>query len=127
MPVCKGDAILIPTGDKKHLFIVIAGPSVPPPHPSQALLVPICTYENKPSQDPTCLLNVGDHSFLKAASYAAYSQSRLESTNAIDTYITNGQFMLHDRFQTAVLQRVIDGLALSDRTKPFALDFFNAQ
>lgn len=54
------------SGDKRHLMVVVAEKD------DDYLIVPVTTwYDSLPSglQDDTCILNIGDHSFIKHKSW----------------------------------------------------------
>ena len=123
MPICKGSAILIPTGNEHHLFFVLNDPAAQPPH--QVLLVNITTLRNLPSEDTTCILKAGDHPFITRDSYIAYSKCRIESRDALNRHLESGLFMEREQASTEVIEAIINGLHTSKRVKPYVKNFWS--
>lgn len=124
MDISKGDALLIPTNDGgKHLYFVLNDPEKDPPH--QVLLVNVTTYHQKHYEDSTCLLNSSDHPFLTHESYVAYSLCTQASKASIVRNINNGLHTLNQRATEALMEKIINGVYASPRTKQFAKDFLD--
>lgn len=55
----------------KHLYFVISDPDVD----NNVLLVNLTTMRNKPGEDKSCILNIGDHPFIKHKSIIDYKRA----------------------------------------------------
>lgn len=78
-PVSQRDAFLMPSGpnpqvdDDYHLFVVLTDPG----KHSDVLMANASTVHAGVSHDTTCLLQVGDHPFIKQTSYIVYARTRI--------------------------------------------------
>lgn len=119
--------LLIPTAHNKHLFILLTDPKQPEGYTcNHNLLVPVGTiYPNRP-HDATCLLYVGDHTFIKHNSYINYQQSRIEVTTTIEQMVKNGVFLERDILDGAILARACQGLLQSRHTALKIRNFYEA-
>lgn len=125
MAISKGDAILIPTGNgKSHLFFVLNDPLPDPP--KQVLLISISTYHGRTQEDSTCLLNDGDHEFIKHESYVEYSIGRIATLESVERNIATNYFSKKEPLSEDILQKIIDGIYESKRVKPFIKEFLES-
>jgi hypothetical protein len=69
-----GTSILLPkpSGDVRHLWIVLTEPEGSPP---QVVIVNLT--KNKPRADATCILMPGEHEFVKVETVVHYGDARL--------------------------------------------------
>lgn len=98
-----------------HLVVILTNPFGPA---KQVVFVPICSIRNE-FHDDTCLVSVGEHSFLQHASYVDYSHARTEVAAMIEDRVTKGFFVPKEDASEALFQRVLAGVFRSRRTKPF--------
>lgn len=120
-----GQTFFIPTGGKEHLFFVVLGPLDLEDSPKQQFLLVNATTvrENDPQFDDSCVLQVGDHPFIKHASYIAYRSARLEAARHIES-VLGTVFRPGEDCSKEVLQRIIEGAKKSRRLRRDLKDLF---
>jgi hypothetical protein len=103
-----GDTFLSdPIDGTPHLSIVV----VDVPVTQEILVVSVTTYNDE--KDPTCLLKVGDHPFIRHESCISYRNARRVSHVALQALIDHGRLISHERMCSSVLERIISGLDVS--------------
>jgi hypothetical protein len=123
-------SILIPSGpegdqERKHLFILLTDPYKNiNMDDSWILMVSLSTIRTGVPHDPTCILYVGDHPFIKHESYVFYQKARLENADKILRGVKSGQLIPQDPIDRSVFARVCKGLQESRLTPPKYLDFY---
>jgi len=111
--------------DRKHLFVLLTDPIEASGYEGkQVLLVNITTVPNGLPYDSTCILNPGEHRFIKRESYVYYAKARIEAANALLRGIKSGQLIPHEIMDQAVVKRICDGLQQSPHTTPKILNFY---
>ena len=114
-----------PRGDLslKHLFVVMCDPD----RRGDVLLVSISTYkEGHKNHDPTCLLDEGDHPFIKHRSYVRYASARQESAATLVQRVASRSYTDQGLVGEAVFQRILAGFRKSDFVSPFVFDYLPA-
>ncbi|MCK5425453.1 MAG: hypothetical protein KAI89_08775 [Emcibacter sp.] len=118
--------LLIPSGtgfdtDKKHLFVICNDTCTD----GMNLIVPLVTWKNSYSDD-TCVLNVGDHPFIKHRSYIQYRFTRLVTAEDLMVGINNNAFTRHSDFMEFYFLKIKNGIVRSKQTprqfKKYAYD-----
>lgn len=108
-------SILIPTGGTNHLHIVCNDP-VPYPKYGNAqsvLLVNITSvYPDQPF-DSTCLLDVGDHPFIKHPSYVYYRKADVYASTSLSAGVEAGDIILKTPCPDNSFKRILDGFSVS--------------
>lgn len=122
----KACTLLYPSGPssdprRNHLFIVLTDPCGPA---RQVLMVPVCTIATK-NYDPTCVLDPGDHPFIKEASYVDYSLARIEAESALQNGVKAGVFIERENVSEALYTRIVKGVRASRFTKRFVKNFLD--
>jgi hypothetical protein len=126
----KRATLLIPSGpvndpDRKHLFVLLTDPiEAPDFNGKQVLLVNIASVPKSLPYDSTCILQPGEHRFIKHESYVYYAKARIEAANALLRGVKSGQLMAHEIMGQAIVQRICDGLQRSPHTTPRILRFY---
>lgn len=110
-----GSTVLLPSThhnpDKHHLCIVLNDPQ--DENGRQVVYVPIITARRK--YDSTCVLDVGDHPFIKHKSCVHYAAMGQRS----ETHLLKiGK--INAPLKPSVVQRVIAGVVLSPHAAPWA-------
>ncbi len=83
--------LLIPSGpahdpDRKHLFIVLTDPAQVLEYTEKySLLVGVASVQTDLPHDPTCLLDAGDHEFIRHKSYVHYARALTEPSQGSST------------------------------------------
>lgn len=98
-----GDCLFFP--DDNHLWIIISDPRM---DANELLLVNVTTYvPNHPHKDKTCLLQAGDHPFIRHLSCVNYADARIATDAALERGIARNIIVLHDtKLDSAVLRRI---------------------
>ena len=108
-----GLAIYIPNDDGiEHLTAVIAAVA----DSGDVALVSITTDHGTRLTDRACVLDVGDHSFLRHRSFALYADSWISSVEALQAGVDRREIRLAETFSAEVLERLARGAIDSPRT-----------
>ena len=78
---------------------------------NQVLIVSLTTWGK--DDDPACVLNVGDHSFVRQKSFIKYSHAKVVTSNQLDEFLARGQIHVQAQLSAGVLKRARDGAAES--------------
>jgi len=92
-----------------HLWVVVSDPGR---DPNRLLIVNLTTVRS--SCDPACILNAGDHPFVKHPSYLLYAESRIVTSAELDQKVAAGQIILEPKMRGDVLARIRQGAAISN-------------
>lgn len=98
-------------GGSDHLHIVLNDPA-PCPFKGCDCVVLVAISSVRPGKpiDPSCLLDVGDHPFIRHQSYVVYADARVYNAERVQQGVDAGDFQPHDTMSLDAFQRVIDGL-----------------
>ncbi len=124
--VVKLATLLIPSGTitrpgLKHLAILLTDPVGPA---KQILIVTVSTLRGSKFDDRTCIINAGEHDFIKQQSYVVYSACRCDCFERhIHDGIANKMLSPMHLLREDVFTRVLAGVEKSPHTKPFAKKF----
>lgn len=128
--ICRS-TILIPSGpshdpNRMHLHILLNDPVfVESPiiynniisSPTQLIqMVSISSYNPEQPCDPTCILDPGEHEFVKHKSFVCYAYTRVVAAQAIQLSLDEKTFVLKERVTEDVFARVHAGVGISDDT-----------
>lgn len=121
--------LLIPSGpageeERKHLFVLLTDPYVGSASKASVLMVSLSSIKVGVPYDPSCILSVGDHAFVRHDSYVAYQRARLEEVDKLLRGVKNGQLLPHAPMNSAVFARICRGLELSRHTSVKLLNFY---
>lgn len=115
------DTLLIPSGTGQHLFAIIT----PRCRWDHHLIVSFSSIKAGRYHDPTCVLEVGRHPFIKVPSFVRYETARTVDAPHLATCVDNGSFLPREPIPDDWLKRICDGLAVSDRVKPRIWNYYN--
>jgi hypothetical protein len=114
-----GDTFLAasPRGTKLHLTIVLCDPSGNPP-----TILTVSLNTKSDFTDPTLILNVGDHPFIKRETAVSYDEMLCIEVDKLSELerMNDGRpdrdrtFIRHRRVSADLLNRIIDGAFKSD-------------
>jgi len=126
----KKATILVPSGpvhdkDRKHLFVILANHPTSDTHESSVLLVSVSSIKPEIPYDNACILNPGDHPFIKHNSFVVYARARIENTNAILRGVNDGKLIPQEPMSQPVFDRICAGLTVSIHTPRNIRDFFS--
>jgi len=109
-----------PTEEKiRHLRIVITDAS----SDGEYLTVPIDTLKY-PYQDKSCILHVGDHSFIKHESFVNYRFAQVISYPQLFNGLRKGVFVKKEDISDEVLKRIQDGARQTKNMRTELKDWF---
>jgi hypothetical protein len=117
-----GETFLFPSGPEDYLHLSIIC-SKKRKLPDMRLFVSISTLKPDKFHDPTCIIEAGEHEFVKHRSFVAYSHAQQRSSNKINLCIKNGQFIKKPNLNDGLLERVLKGFRTSDFAPPWCLGF----
>ncbi len=124
--VLKRGTMLVPSGaphnpDQKHLHIVCTD-TCPL---GGNLIVPVSSFYD--GCDDTCLLEVGDHPFIRHLSYVFYAKSRFVKGAGLDKAMKDGRVVAQPMLIQSIFERVEIGIQRSPDTPPKAKAYHTAQ
>ena len=91
-----------------HLWMVLSDPAL---DADKVLIVSLTTWGK--DDDPACILNIGDHPFVRQKSFIKYSHAKVVTDQQLDEFHTRGQIHVQAPLSASVLKRVRDGAAES--------------
>ncbi|MGI9558411.1 MAG: hypothetical protein ACR2NQ_01915 [Thermodesulfobacteriota bacterium] len=102
----------------KHLFVLIAE------HDRKVLLVSFSSIHPGMRYDKTCVVNKGEHKFLRQESYISYRHTRIESFDDMEMNIQSGKAKPLGSIDRQLLDKICAGVEKSKYTGNNALDFY---
>ncbi|MBJ7312090.1 hypothetical protein ACFOLJ_04070 [Rugamonas sp. CCM 8940] len=103
-----------------HFFVVLTDPAK---HDSILLVNATTIYPNVP-YDPACILEVGDHSFIRRRSYILYSKARKISLQRLRQLIAAKTILFRPPpISPIVFERIAAGVS-GGQMSPEYLDFY---
>ena len=124
--ILQGQSFLIPSGpgDKKHQHFVVVEPRVLPGHGrrSHVLLAGVTTIYEGVHYDSACVLEPGDHPFIKHHSYIDYRNVRIVAVTHVETMRDKGVWIENDSCSRTLIERIFAGIFVSKHVKRFVQD-----
>ena len=125
----KKATLLVPSGpandpNRKHLFILLTGPTLQDAE-QRVLMVSFSSHKPGLYVDPACLVDAGEHPFIRKPSFVAYSKARIESAEALLRGVKNGKLIQHAQATAALFERICHGLTVSQHTARRVIVFYN--
>ena len=110
----KGWSLLIPSGPdgKSHLFFVLNDPK----DEEEVVLASVSSMRRL--ADATCLLEPGDHPFIRHESFLDYRLCRTYPRTHLEPLVGSGYFERREDASEDLIERIIDGAFRSKHTKP---------
>lgn len=118
----KGATLLIPYGEKPHLFIVLNDPC----REGACLLTMITTMYNNKKHDPACVFNGGEHPFIKHPSYALYRLANISQASHIANMVNRKYYQTNEDVSAGMYDVIINGLHNSEHTPHRIIKYFNS-
>lgn len=124
--IARKGTFLIPTGPQytsdteqiKHLHFVCSDVYFYPKKAKDSFLaVNITTIVPDQHHDNTCILNVGDHPFVRHPSYVLYREAAILGADTTASKIQSGEFSVHDPCTDEIFRRIVDGFEVSDEVR----------
>jgi hypothetical protein len=122
----KGDTLLIPSGSDsnpngKHLFVIVTSQCRDGFH----LAVSISRIKNGIAYDPTCVLQAGEHPFVKGPSFIFYAKAAKLRHQGIIKCVKGWEYHVKDQCSPTLLTKIEDGMNASPFAPRWAKTFFN--
>lgn len=131
--IVRKGTFLIPTGPQytsdteqiKHLHFVCSDPCFYPKTAKASFLaVNISTILPNQHHDNTCILNVGDHPFVRHPSYVYYREASILGVETTQEKIIKKEFSVHAPCSDEVFRRIVSGFEVSDEVRGEIRKFF---
>ena len=123
-PFRKG-SLLIQSGPCLHLHAICNDPVFYPLLAKECFLaVNISSIDPVIQYDPSCILTVGNHLFIKHDSYVYYRKADIFGSTTTARLVAEGEISLHDTFTDAVFEKILDGFYKSKEVRPKIFKFF---
>lgn len=113
------------TGPNEHLHVVMNDPIDYPLKPAgrTVLLVNFCSLVDPAVNDATCLLNFGDHDFIRHSTYVDYANAVLKLVEPIERDVGRRIHRVGASVSETVYQRVLAGFRVSPRVPAKVIRF----
>lgn len=119
MQFLKGKCLLIPSGpnDYKHLFTILIEPTLVSNMGAKPQLVSVSftSIRENINYDDACVVQAGEHPFIKQPSYLNYRYARIDSVEHIQNLVTKGTFIEKEPCSQKLLNKIICGAFKSKR------------
>ncbi len=102
----RGGTLLIPSGPSKHLFVILTDRCQDGMH----LLVSLSTIKPGRFHDNACIVEPGEHRFVKRPSFIEYRRPRRDTASHLVTCVNGWTFTPHDDVTDAVFKRICHGI-----------------
>jgi hypothetical protein len=109
VPYKKG-TLLIPTGNTKHLFVVVTDKCKADSH----LLINITSVHPGMKHDETTIIEAGEHPFIKHQSYVEYRRAEIFQAAWLTKMVAGKVYTAHSDASEELLQAIVDGIEDSD-------------
>ncbi|MCH8270038.1 MAG: hypothetical protein IH985_02350 [Planctomycetes bacterium] len=112
-----GDTFLITKPGRTldtHLWIVLSDPAA---NPDKVLIVNLTSCKDRKSIDESCILDVGDHPWVREQSYVNYLESEVKLIKESEYAKLLGPALINPQkpLENDTLDRVLRGAAITDR------------
>lgn len=127
-----GATLLIPSGpdddpDRMHSFVVLTNPfDDMGDGVKRVLLVSLSTIYDHKNHDPACVLEPGEHRFVKRKSFVVYRKARIEEVKKLTKGIHENKFQSHTPISDSILSKICQGLESSEHTTPRVFRFYKS-
>jgi hypothetical protein len=123
--IIRKGTLLIKTGAVHHLHIVCNDPVLYPRLARAAFLcVNVSSVPTGIGFDTTCLLNTGDHSFIRHASFVYYDRAAIFGEETVLAQLDSGDIVAHELVSDALFSRLLDGFEKSRFVAPKIRHFY---
>ncbi len=110
-----GSTLLVPSGQKKHLHVVVLGPVALEGYGAtrQIALASITTKYPNLHFDPACVIGAGEHDFIKHESWVAYRYLRVDTEAHAHARIADHTWIEHIPCTGDLVRRIRSGVCAS--------------
>lgn len=96
-------------GLDEHLWVIISEPA----KSDKVLMVNFTSHAH--FKDQSCILDVGDHDFIKHKTCVNYSDPKIVTKKQLESLVQSGLLQNRKNVGMAILNRILDGAAATDR------------
>lgn len=123
--IIRKGTLLMQSGCTDHLFIICSDPVYYPKLAKECYLaVNVTSIKPEIEHDPACILDVGDHPFIRHPSYIYYKKADIWGLVTTSQSIANGDINIHNPCEDHLFNRVLSGFEISEFVKPTVMSFF---
>ncbi len=110
----------------RHLWVIISDPSY---NSEQVAIVNITSWEDEGDElnDSSCIVNDGEHPFIKHKSYVIYAKAKLTTVGNLQAAFNRGLLHVRENCSDDFLSKVLGGAANSRFTPGDVLDVLREQ
>ncbi len=120
VPFKKG-TLLIPYNNINHLFVIVTGKC----GNGQHLIVNFTTVRPNIAHDPACIVEAGDHPFIKAQSYALYRSADIQDADRLTKMVGLQYYKPQNDASDALLIKMRAGIRGSQYTPRRIINYFD--
>ena len=120
-----GECLLIDSGPVgKHLFVLVLESKAGNQH--QVISVPVCTVRDPDRIDDACIVQPGEHPFIKDKSFIEYRNARVDPIGHLLERVREGTFTLQAQASQELFEKIGNGLAKSRFVKGYIKDLLSS-
>lgn len=118
-PYRKGTVLAL-SGSVDHLHVICNDPAYSHIESCDCVLaVNISSVKAGVPYDPTCIIKIGDHPFIRHNSYVVYERAVIWKVENIDKKVAEGSIKPQDaNIDDDAFKRILDGFDISDEVEP---------
>ncbi len=125
-PIEIGGAVLSIAGSIKHLHFVCCEPFFDRKRGDWSVVaVNVSSVKSHNNYDPTCILDVGDHPFIRHKSFVYYRHAAIFKVSYIKQGIATGDIILQEKASDRLMSAILAGFAQSEQTSAHILALLN--
>lgn len=117
----KNGTLLIPSGNSEHLFVIVTDVCPAGSH----LLVNFCSIKPQVRYDATCIVNPGEHPFIKHPSYMLYRMAEIQPAARLTKMVEGWMYKPGEDATDALVAKIRAGVAASRFTPQRIVDYCN--
>jgi len=110
--------------DRKHLFAVVTSPTLQGSE-KFSLLVSFSSCKLGMYHDDACIIEAGEHPFIRRRSFVDYSKARIESVDGLMRGVKGGILIPHEQVAEPLFNRICAGVTTSRHTPRRIIEFYN--
>lgn len=88
MDVTEGSCFILEGNNGTHLWSVISDPQQ---SNNEIVIANFTTFKNKGYEDTSCIVETGEHGFLKSKSYVYYNRSKVVDLSQLQLWLNTGE------------------------------------
>ena len=121
-PARKNQTLLIPSGTKNHLFVILTEASPE----GNVLLISFSTIREERFYDKTCIVEPDEHPFIKKPSFIEYRKARIEKESHLVNCRESTYWFPHEPVSNELFKRICNGVLDSPHTPKRIKDYYRS-